>query len=504
MNARIAAGLAVSLNLLLVGCGGGDNPQAPPIGPQSDTAATAQAVSGKARARASGSGKPGVLVWEDRYDVGFDQAFAVAALKDRVFVSGFARKLRAQFPDSQRGFVVRAYDRHTGSLLWQDTADKGSDDFASGAVTDGKRLFVSGTALIPGRGYDWLVRAYDPATGALLWEDVNDFAGGDDFSRGTAIAEGNGLLFLGGFATNSRGDVDAVVRAYDASSGAVVWQDQVDYGGPFGDLVTSLSVTGGRLFIAGVASAVTTPFGLFVRAYDARTGTLLWERSTTDSAPQLFLYQNPRVIAHDGRIFVSTSLGAEVPPAVGFVQSYDARSGALLWQDQIRKGGNSGDFPEALDVHGGQLFVVGTGGRDCLNDVSPPSNCDTFVRSYAAATGTLLWEREFDFSGVDDFATGIKAENGNVYVSSTGGPAVFPFGPFSGDPMGVWRVQAFKGSTGQLLWEDVVESDNTVSDSERALDLVPHKGQLFVVGRSIRNFICCDFIVRAYDTSGGK
>ena len=71
-------------------------------------------------------------LWEDRFDPGFAQAFAVAALKNRVFVSGFGRRPISSGATG-RDFVVRAYDtRFTGSLLWQDTVDKGDDDFASG------------------------------------------------------------------------------------------------------------------------------------------------------------------------------------------------------------------------------------------------------------------------------------------------------------------------------------------------------------------------------------
>ena len=343
---------------------------------------------------------------------------------------------------------------------------------------------------IPARGYDWLVRAYDPATGALLWEDLTDYAGGDDFSRGPAIATDKDLLFLGGFATNLQGDSDVVVRAYDASSGAIVWQDQVDYGGPLGDAVTSLSAKAGRfLFVAGLAATAVTD-GLFVRAYDARTGELLWQRSTTDTAPELFLFGGGAITVHANRVFVGASLGAGLP-AIGFVQSFDVRTGALLWEDQIHKGGNF-DIVQELDAHGGRLFVVGFGGTSCLDGASPPSNCDVFVRSYAAATGTLLWEREFDYSGVDDVAFGIKAGPANVYFTTSAGPLEFPVG---GDPMGIWRVQALKASTGTLSWEHVGDTA-----FERALDLVLHRGQLFAVGRSTTTEFCCHFVVRASDT----
>ena len=282
--------------------------------------------------------------------------------------------------------------------------------------------------------------------------------------------------------------------ADDKSSGRIVWQDVVDYGGDFGDLATSLSVDEHRLFVAGTA-ATTTSVGYFVRAYDAKTGELLWERNSVENNPELFIFTTARVVAHGNRVFVGVSLGSELPIS-GFVYAFDARTGKLAWQDEIRTGGDA-DLIAGLATADGRVFAVADGGKQCLNDASPPSNCNTVVRAYHAEKGKLLWEQEFDLSGVDDFATGITAEGNNVYLSLTGGPATFPLG----DAMGVWQVRALDASNGRLRWEHVVPSDVTIGDAERALDLASQDGELFVVGRTLFDFGCCDFTVRAYNTN---
>jgi outer membrane protein assembly factor BamB len=424
---------------------------------------------------------PGDLLWEDRLDVSaFEQAFAVAGLKDQVFVSGFVSN--ANF---LRDFVIRAYDARTGALQWQDRVNKGSDDFASGVLADKGRVFVSGTAF-GARRYDWLVRAYDAGTGRRLWENVFDLARRDDFSRGEAIAVGDGLLFLGGFATNAQGNQDWIVRAYDGASGALVWQDQRDVGG-FSDGVRSLVFHAGRLFVGGWGFTASSE-DIFVRAYDARTGTLLWQRNTP-GAPGFDLTFARRVRVHGDRVFVGADLVTDQLALRPLVQAYDAGTGALLWQDEVNRGGDE-DFIWELDADGGRVFAVGYGGRRCIFAPSPPSNCDNTVRAYDGATGAVLWERVLDPSGLDDFGgLLVAAKSGTVFVFSV--PAPVPIGQA---PVGRWIVQAFDSATGQLRWE------SRGGELEVAFDMVVHHGRLFVPGRSIDPVTGdWDFIVRAYN-----
>ena len=167
----------------------------------------------------------GALVWEDVHHVSrFQQAFSVATRRGRVFSVGYV------VAPGGRDAVVRANDGEAGALVWQDRVNKGGDEFASGVAADAHRVYVSGATFRPGTGYDWLLRAYHPDTGQLLWESVLDMNGGDDIPRGTALAVADGLVFLAGFGMNVQGDgdLDYLLRAYDAATGAVVWQDQLD------------------------------------------------------------------------------------------------------------------------------------------------------------------------------------------------------------------------------------------------------------------------------------
>ena len=76
---------------------------------------------------------------------------------------------------------------------------------------------------VSGGGGDWLVQAYDNATGQLRWEDVLDTGGGPpggpptgggfEIPLGLALLEER--LFAAGRTVDASGNWNFVVRAYD-------------------------------------------------------------------------------------------------------------------------------------------------------------------------------------------------------------------------------------------------------------------------------------------------
>ena len=428
----------------------------------------------------------GDLLWEDRHDAGtFEQAFSVATLGDLTFAAGFVAN------GSVRDFVVRAYHASTGALAWQDRVDWGRDEFASGVVTAPGRVFVSGNASRAGTGSDWLLRAYEADTGRLLWEQIFDYAGRSDISRGTALAAAGDLVILGGVGTNAQVvnglNTDYIVRAHDAASGALVWQDRIE---GFSSAY-SMAQDGDRLFVGGASHRPQFDRAI-VRAYDVRSGTLLWEQST-EGAPGLRQTWTKAIRARDGRVFVAqphrnTSAPFKLTP---LVQAYDGITGARLWTAQFDTGAEN-EWLNEIDVFGGRVFAVGYGGAGCSGTLS---NCDAIVRGYDATAGTLLWERQLDLSGTDDAAELVTAAGGAVFVLSQ---AEATYGIPNCCTAGRWVVQAFDLAHGRLLWQRLE------GDLESGVyNMVVDRGRLFVPGRAIdRTTRAFDFIVRAYDVGG--
>jgi hypothetical protein len=443
------------------------------------------ARTGGERRRSPGS-HAGTLLWEDRYDPSpFEQAFSVATLRDKVYVAGYVWN-----PPNRRDALVRVLDARTGAVEWQDQVDRGGDEFASGVATDHHRVFVSGTAFRPGTDYDWTLRAYRANSGELLWEDVFDLAGRSDFSRGTALAVGAGLVFLAGYGTNAQdaGDfnTDWIVRAHDASSGALVWQDQISgFSGAY-----TLSYEGGRLYAGGWTNTAENDHAR-VRAYDARTGARLWDR-TTPGAPGFGGTWTKVLKAHGGRVFAAQPVLVGDPArSAPRVQAYDASSGALLWDDVVDIGPQN--WLDDLDVSGSRVTAVGYGGPRCTRDST--SDCDVLIRTYRTSHGGLLWERQLDLTGIDDRAHLVTAGADAVFVQSSAGPLTFLSGCCE---FGQWVVHAFDGSSGRLRWQGLGgEGESGV------YNMVLDGGRLFIPGRAV-DFQTgeWDVIVRAYDARG--
>lgn len=438
----------------------------------------------RAAGRRSSSTDP--LIWEDRFDAsGFDQAFRAATLKDRVFAVGWASD-----PTFSRDFLVRAYDQAAGTLEWQDRADFGANDFASGVATDGQRVFASGWGGDVGHE-DWVVRAYDPNTGTRLWQDVFDLAGGFDATQQDALLSEHGLLYVGGSATTATGRNVGLVRAYDAATGALRWQDSFHLGGvrPFYEAqARSFSVKDGRLFVSGKAARPGETDEILVRAYDAHTGRLLWEHTTPGGATFGGTFATRNLVAGD-QLFVASARETDAGAQETLVEAFDTNTGAIRWRDQVSKGGHF-DFPSALAYQGGKLFVSVSGGPMCLTSASPPSNCAAYVRAYSADSGGLQWERTLDYTGFDDLAFDLQADRRSLYLSS-----VTAWTDFQG---GEWRIEALRSTTGTSRWQSVGGSP------ELPLDLaLGEQRRLFAVGRgATATDFNWDFLVRAYDTGG--
>jgi hypothetical protein len=456
--------------------------------PSPDAVRTPRTVARPARPAAPGTTEDhsgGRLLWEDRYDGSpYEQVFSSATLRGKVYSAGYV------WTPAGRDFLVRVVDARTGALEWQDQVDTGDDEFASGVATDGQRVFVSGDMYRAETDYDWVLRAYDPDTGERLWETTFDLVGRSDFCRGTAIATGAGLVYLGGYATSEddQGDfnTDWIVRAYDAETGALVWQDHTEtFSGAY-----SLMYERGRLFVGGWTRDNTNEIAL-VRALDARTGRRLWQRGSPGSSQAAGATWTKVVKAEGGRVFAGQSIIEDGWVVAPRVQAYDERTGHLLWSRTIDTGPQDGLYD--LDVSGSRVTAVGFGGPRCTFGAT--SDCDAIVRTYGAAHGDLLWQRQVDIAGFDDQAHLVTSSPQAVFVHSAAGPITQLLGCCD---IGQWTVSAFHPQTGELLWQALGE------DGESGVYNMPlDHGRLFIPGRAVDSATGeWDTIVRAYDARG--
>jgi outer membrane protein assembly factor BamB len=138
---------------------------------------------------------------------------------------------------------------------------------------------------------DFLVRAYDGDTGVLLWQDnfhgagfrgnaalAVDSGGPAASSRGH---ERRKAVYVAGVTTSAPHDTQFVVRAYESETGALLWKDEISRPGQ--NAALEVVVENDRVYAAGRLINITDTTGnLFIRAYDA--GCSAHTRDHTDPA----------------------------------------------------------------------------------------------------------------------------------------------------------------------------------------------------------------------------
>jgi outer membrane protein assembly factor BamB len=109
------------------------------------------------------------------------------------------------------------------------------------------------------------VQAYSAETGQFLWADYHDKQEVNDI-----VAQDERVIAVG-----SRQGGPAVVRAYDVKSGDILWR--VSYGGSFSEAM-AVSTNGQLAYVGGrVRSTTAEPSIWMVRAVDLTTGARVWQ-----------------------------------------------------------------------------------------------------------------------------------------------------------------------------------------------------------------------------------
>lgn len=264
----------------------------------------------------------------------------------RVFIVGSA--------DDHR--MVRAFDAADGAILWDDLPyedDTGSRvEVASAAMTDDSRLVVAGSRQrTPDAGNSGIfVRVYRARDGELLWDAE---AGSTEITvRGLAGSVEGTLVVAGTESSPDTGDPGWVVHAFDGETGATAWSDAPYRLGSSAEGIVH-DAGAGIVYIAGwVSGARTVPL---VRAHDAATGELLWEGGGATVKEGSFR----AVTLADGEII---AVGSGRMPgsdrSTPLIEALDPDTGESLWS-RIDAAGDGRGTLHSVSVHRGNLAVGG-------------------------------------------------------------------------------------------------------------------------------------------------
>ena len=325
-----------------------------------------------------------------------------------------------------------------GAELWRARYGKSPDGvgYPDSAVVspDGSQVYIAGTMAV----------GYDAATGAQRW------AAPTGLSRGgfLGVSPDGSRVFVTGSSANGNGTLRYTTRAFNAATGAVLWT-AFDHGpGTGDDQAQSLAVSpdGSRVFVTGSSSDPKGTFRYTTIAFDAATGARRWVAR--------YSYQHLRaeaasVAVSPGGTQVFVTGGSAGPTGHGSAAtvSYDAATGAMRWVARYSSpdGRNAGAGTVAVSPDGATVYIAGT--AQVRRGGAFPQNIA--VVAYTAATGTQRWAALYPGAASPPPVYG---SNAVAMALSPDGSAVFVAGQASTQGKALYNTVAFDAATGALRW----------------------------------------------------
>ena len=431
-------------------------------------------------------------IWKARYsglrDDGIDRANSLAMSPDgaRVFVTG----------ESHGNYATIAYAADTGVAIWEQRygrPGKAWDRATSAAVSpDGDTVFVTGGSAGGTGRQDYATLAYDASTGAVLWTKRYDGPGvgshGGDTAYDLAVSPNGANVIVTGTSSGPLTHTDVATVAYDAVTGAKVWEMRFD--GPRSKLDAGVSLAfnpdGTTVFVTGYSDYFRFYGTQYVTlAYDAATGAQTWTR----------LYDSPidaepgdtgisLAVASDGaRVFVTGTT------TYGYATvAYDAETGGRIWVDRYDSGGYGGARSVAVSPDGTTVFVTGS------SEITLNGEGDYVTIAYDASIGSRLWVVRYP-RGAD------QGGRASSIAVSPDGTKVFVTGGTFGTKLGNgYATVAYDASSGARLWTVRYTGAGETGEA-RSIVLSPDGTAAFVTGTSNGSRTGADYVTIAYDVT---
>jgi hypothetical protein len=442
---------------------------------------------------------------------------AASPTGDRVFTIGYgAATSHPDLPGdvANRG-VVTAHDASTGRQLWvvQAFADAaegfGTDAPNDVAVSpDGSRVYITGFARGDETGQtDIRVDALDAATGRLLWDGRYDRSSFIDAGFHVVVSPDGRRVYTSGYSFDigNPGDNRGVVLAHDAATGREEWVIERRVG------VNQIDVRGGRVYATGWTYRPTSRVDFenataTTSAYDAETGALLWESNFDDGAGGVGFDVGRAVAAsNNGEFVYITGYDTALDAKTSFLTiGYAAGDGRQLWARR-----HAADGPVSTGL---AIAASPTGDRVYATGVT--TTTDLYLTpttlSYDAATGATAWSHAY---APQPNAGGAKAGGQTRAVTvSPDGARVMVNGFYSNDADGLDALTlVLSAANGGAHWvgrrNSEPEATACLGQDFAVYSSVSADGQrLYAASQSFSHDPqdSWDIETLAYDTAGGE
>jgi WD40 repeat protein len=309
----------------------------------------------------------GTQLWLARYrgvGVGLDDGASAVALSPddlTVFVTG-----TSDGDATQDDWATVAYDAATGSMKWGRRFDgpaHGPDSPRALSVSsDGSTLFAAGTVDTASQSENYLISAMDAATGSVKWSTTyNGVRHSYDTAGELALSPDGSTVYVTGTAlrTSIRGDV--VTLALDATDGSISWSARYDGPAQGLDAGSDLAVSpdGASVVVAASSQGPSGFWDYQTIAYDAATGASLWQERYEGPGDSADLVSAVG-ISGDGTQVVVTGTVYPTEKSDIFTIAYSLPTGDPLWSAQYSGPGDHLDQADALAIAGDRVFITGS------------------------------------------------------------------------------------------------------------------------------------------------
>jgi hypothetical protein len=400
-----------------------------------------------------------------------------------------------------------------GSKAWTagyDGPDGGADYSRAVATSfDGATVFTTGTSFDAQSGNDFATVAVDATTGERLWAMRYDGPDGlDDDPADVAVSSDGRAVFVTGTSAGSTTATDIATVAYDAATGSELWAKRFDgpASGDDGGIGIGASPNGGRVFVVGTSyTSSAKGFDIRTIAYAAASGTERWNKrynGTWDNDDSAYGV----AVSPDGSTVIAIGVAYNNPTGGDYATiAYAASSGTVLWEKNYNGyASTSYDEPHGAVINssGTRVFVTGA---VSLGPPELPSG-GTLTQDYGTvvyrlATGKKVWDRFFD--GPDH-----GNDQGVDLAVSPDGSMLYvtgilcSLGPCLGETLS-WATVAYQAADGQQDWVRTFNGPADSWDQSTGIAVDPLDSAVYVTGSmSIQGVSYAR--TAAYDPSTGE
>jgi hypothetical protein len=199
---------------------------------------------------------------------------------DDVILAGFGLQSSAS-----SSITIRTYHAQTGAILSEDSYDLTVQEEGNSGDARRGRIFAGGIGMDKDGRPRFLLRVYDALHGRFLWEGQLNLISQKEERRTRPIAtvtRSRSAVWRTGTKETLPVQAQFSLRAVDPQSGRLVWEDKFIPGAALAGRAdrTGFTAAGGSVQIETIGHV----FDLVIRTFDRASGRLLWQDSFEDMA----------------------------------------------------------------------------------------------------------------------------------------------------------------------------------------------------------------------------